>query len=43
MITDAQLGILSTLNIDANPVRVMTNTPNTIRKADFSANTTGSG
>jgi len=29
--------------MDANPVTVMTNTPNTMRRAEFSANTTGAG
>jgi hypothetical protein len=43
LITDAQLGIVSSLNTDANPVTVMTNTPNTMKKAEFSANTTGAG
>ena len=42
-ITDAQLGILSSLNTEANPVSVMTNTPNTMKKAEFAANTTGAG
>ena len=34
-ITDAQLGILSQLNTVSNPVSVMMNTPNTIKKAEF--------
>ena len=44
-ITDPQLSILSTLNVGAGstPVTVMMNTPYTLAKATFSANTTGAG
>lgn len=42
-IVDAQLGILSTLNTAQNPLTVMTNTPYTMTKATFTANTTGAG
>ena len=41
--TDNQLNDLSTLNMVANPVTIMTNTPFTISRASFSANTTGAG
>lgn len=42
-ITDRVLSPLSTLNKIGNPVTAMTNTPFTLTKANFSANTTGAG
>ena len=44
-ITDPNLSILSVLNVGSGtvPVRIMTNTPYTLTKATFSANTTGAG
>ena len=44
-ITDPNLSILSRLNVGTGsiPVTIMTNTPYTLTKATFSANTTGAG